>query len=79
MTSTDAQIRPDPGLIRTVIISYGDGHHDAPRGDALRVDCRPLRNPPEDPAVRDRMLRRVDLHVLCGGGRHSPVGRTKES
>ena len=107
-----------PGLIRTVVISYGDGHNDAPRGDALRVDTRPLRNPPDDPAVRQRMLhstgldsqvrdyvlatpgaeqlierslrralallalpnngRRVDIHVLCGGGRHRSVAVAEE-
>lgn len=105
-------------LIQTVIISYGDGHHDAPQGDALRVDARPLRNPPEDPDMRDRMLhstgldpevrayvlsspgaerlidrstrralallgqaragRRVDLHVVCGGGRHRSVAVAEE-
>ncbi|MFD8440628.1 hypothetical protein ACFV2I_36965 [Streptomyces microflavus] len=44
---------------------YGDGHHDAPRGDALRIDTRPLRNPPSDPAVRERMLHStgLDPHV----------------
>ncbi|MEU5193732.1 hypothetical protein AB0G86_06660 [Streptomyces scabiei] len=95
--------------MRTVITSYGYGHQDAPHGNALRVDARPLRNPPEVPAVRARMLHangldphvrdyvlatpgagrliersfnralallalrdphRVDIHVLCGGGRH---------
>ena len=45
-----------PALIRTVITSYGDGHNDAPRGNALCVDTRALRNPPEDPLVRHRML-----------------------
>lgn len=40
-----------------------DRHHQVrrrppgrPWGNALRVDARPLRNPPEDPAVRARML-----------------------
>ncbi|MFB6906906.1 hypothetical protein ACFCWB_21820 [Streptomyces bacillaris] len=46
-------------------MSYGDGHHDAPRGDALRIDTRPLRNPPSDPVVRERMLHStgLDPHV----------------
>ncbi|MFI6283005.1 hypothetical protein [Streptomyces sp. NPDC050988] len=45
--------------------SYGDGHQDAPCGNALRVDARRLRNPPEDPAVRARMLQAngLDPHV----------------
>lgn len=43
-------------LIQTVITSYGEGHQDAPEGCALNVDTRPLRNPPDDPEVRDRML-----------------------
>ncbi|SCD37517.1 UPF0042 nucleotide-binding protein [Streptomyces sp. Termitarium-T10T-6] len=42
--------------IETVITSYGLGHNDPPYGDALLVDTRILRNPPEDPAVRERML-----------------------
>jgi len=105
-------------LVRAVITSYGDGHHDAPRGDALRVDSRSLRNPPDDPVVRDKMIRsngldpevrdyvlatpgaeqlldrslrralallalptdgrRVDIHVLCGGGRHRSVAVAEE-
>lgn len=113
MTSPGLHALPDPALVRTVISSYGDGHNDAPHGDALRVDTRPLRNPPDDPAVREYMLhsngldpqvrdyvlahpraepliqrslrralallavaddgRRVDIHVLCGGGRHRSV------
>ncbi|MDF3303184.1 RapZ C-terminal domain-containing protein [Streptomyces tropicalis] len=112
MTPAGVCAPPSPALIRSVITSYGDGHHDAPRGDALRVDARSLRNPPEDSTVRERMLRangldpdvrayvlatpgtdrliersvgraaallalpghlRVDIHVLCGGGRHRSV------
>ncbi|MFD0039958.1 hypothetical protein ACFVIZ_20270 [Streptomyces anulatus] len=109
---------PSPALIRTVVVSYGDGHHDAPRGDALRIDTRSLRNPPSDPAVRERMLHstglepdvrayvratpgfetvvgrgleralgllalpdrrfRVDVHVVCGGGRHRSVAVAEE-
>ncbi|MCX4506717.1 RapZ C-terminal domain-containing protein [Streptomyces anulatus] len=109
---------PSPALIRTVVVSYGDGHHDAPRGDALRIDTRSLRNPPSDPAVRERMLHstglepdvrayvratpgfekvvgrgleralgllalpdrrfRVDIHVVCGGGRHRSVAVAEE-
>ncbi|MEW1760371.1 RNase adapter RapZ [Streptomyces cyaneofuscatus] len=118
MTSHSPGTRSPHALIQTVIISYGDGHHDAPRGDALRVDARPLRNPPQDPAVRKRMLhstgldpevaayvlaspgaerlverstgralallaqpsggRRVDVHVVCGGGRHRSVAIAEE-
>lgn len=53
--------RPSPGLVQTLIVSYGDGHHDTPRGDALRIDTRPLRNPPTDPDVRERMLHATGL------------------
>ena len=88
---------------------------------ALRVDSRPLRNPPDDPVVRDRMLhstgldprvrdyvlstpgaeqlierslrrapalptllalpsdgQRVDIHVLCAGGRHRSAAVAEE-
>ncbi|GAA0454306.1 RapZ C-terminal domain-containing protein [Streptomyces olivaceiscleroticus] len=41
-----------------VITSYGLGHHDTPQ--ALRpviVNTLPLRNPPADPAVRERLTR----------------------
>jgi UPF0042 nucleotide-binding protein len=48
-------------LVQTVITSYGVGHNDAPHGNALLVDTRPLRNPPSDPAVRERMLRSTGL------------------
>ncbi|MDI9889094.1 hypothetical protein QMZ92_33340 [Streptomyces sp. HNM0645] len=57
MTPAGVCVQPSPALIRSVITSYGDGHQDAPPGDALRVDARSLRNPPEDPTVRARMLR----------------------
>ncbi|MFJ8848547.1 hypothetical protein ACIRFF_37315 [Streptomyces cyaneofuscatus] len=65
MSQTRLGPRPSPGLIQTVIVSYGNGHHDAPRGDALRIDTRPLRNPPSDPVVRERMLHAtgLDPHV----------------
>ncbi|MDP9954144.1 MULTISPECIES: RNase adapter RapZ [Streptomyces] len=67
MSQTLAGLRPSssPDLVQTVVVSYGDGHHDAPRGDALRIDTRPLRNPPSDPAVRERMLHStgLDPHV----------------
>ncbi|NEB70290.1 hypothetical protein G3I39_25015 [Streptomyces fulvissimus] len=109
--------------ISTVITSYGTGHNDPPTGEALLVDTRSLRNPPDDPAVRERMLhsnglnpevrryvmntpgattivtrnaekallllanteqwadkplQRVDIHVLCGGGRHRSVAIAEE-
>ena len=106
------------GYIQSVITSYGDGHHDAPTGPAVFVDTRVLRNPPEDPEVRERMLHsngldrevrryvmatpgarglvkegaekvlsllrqdagtnRVDVHVMCGGGRHRSVAVAEE-
>ncbi|MEV6547958.1 RNase adapter RapZ [Streptomyces sp. NPDC051597] len=118
MTSDYTNSQPPHALIQTIITSYGDGHHDAPQGDALRVDTRPLRNPPDDPTVRTRMLhsngldpevrayvlgtpgaerlierstrralallqqatdgRRVDIHVVCGGGRHRSVAVAEE-
>ncbi|GAA0707185.1 hypothetical protein GCM10009548_95070 [Streptomyces malaysiensis subsp. malaysiensis] len=111
--------------LQCVITSYGAGHHDAPPGTALLVDTRILRNPPEDPEVRERMLHsngldpevrryvmatpgarelvaqnaekvrillqhdnlkqwagaqpfRVDVHVVCGGGRHRSVAVAAE-
>ncbi|MFI0742801.1 hypothetical protein ACH4PU_32670 [Streptomyces sp. NPDC021100] len=48
-------------LIQSVITSYGEGHHDAPHGSALLVDTRPLRNPPDDPAVRETMMQFTGL------------------
>ncbi|GAA0574836.1 RapZ C-terminal domain-containing protein [Streptomyces mordarskii] len=124
-TPQDLSSLYDDRHVQSVITSYGDGHHDAPRGTALLVDTRILRNPPEDPEVRQRMLHssgldpevrqyvmatpgarrlveqnaekvrilleagalrrwagpqlyRVDVHVVCGGGRHRVVDRTKE-
>jgi UPF0042 nucleotide-binding protein len=106
--------------LRTVITSFGENHVDIPQGDALLVDTRTLRNPPDDPAVRARMLnsngldpevrryvmategarqlvddavqrvvillhhwgnpvaRRVDVAVMCGGGRHRSVAVAEE-
>ncbi|MFG3244220.1 hypothetical protein [Streptomyces sp. NPDC048157] len=111
--------------IQTVITSYGENHADTPTGNALHVDTRGLRNPPEDPAVRARMMEsnglnpevrryvmatpgacrlvdqvvakarfllapenlhqwagpqalRVDIHVMCGGGRHRSVAVAEE-
>ncbi|EHM24782.1 MULTISPECIES: RNase adapter RapZ [Streptomyces] len=75
---------PSPALIRTVVASYGDGHHDAPRGDALRIDTRSLRNPPSDPAVRERMLHSTGLepdmraYVRATPGFEKVVGRGLE-
>lgn len=113
------------GHVQSVITSYGAGHHDDPRGDAVVVDTRILRNPPEDPEARERMLHsngldpevrryvmategakdlvaenaekvrillqrdnlrqwagpqlyRVDVHVVCGGGRHRSVAVAEE-
>ncbi|WP_331729765.1 RNase adapter RapZ [Streptomyces chartreusis] len=113
------------GHCQSVITSYGDGHHDAPHGDGLVVDTRFLRNPPEDPEQRERLLHktgldhevrryvmetpgardlvatsaakvrillrddsmkewagaqayRVDVHVVCGGGRHRSVAVAEE-
>lgn len=41
-----------------VITSYGLGHGDAPTTlPAVTVDTLPLRNPPEDPAVRQQLTR----------------------
>ncbi|MFM9735177.1 RapZ C-terminal domain-containing protein [Streptomyces niveiscabiei] len=113
------------GHCQTVITSYGAGHHDDPGGNAVLVDTRSLRNPPEDPEVRERLLHkngldaevrryvmatpgarrlvkqsvgkvrillqqdnlrqwagdqqlRVDVHVVCGGGRHRSVAVAEE-
>ncbi|GAA3372271.1 hypothetical protein GCM10017744_103130 [Streptomyces antimycoticus] len=125
-TPQDLSSLYDDRHVQSVITSYGDGHHDAPRGTALLVDTRVLRNPPEDPEVRERMLHktgldpevrqyvmatpgakelveqnaekarilletdtlrrwagspqryRVDIHVVCGGGRHRSVAVAEE-
>ncbi|MFF8659505.1 RapZ C-terminal domain-containing protein [Streptomyces huasconensis] len=67
--------------IHSVITSYGEGHHDTPHGDALRVDTRPLRNPPDDPATRDRMLHLTGLdpevrtYVLATPGAQQLIDR----
>jgi UPF0042 nucleotide-binding protein len=45
-----------------LIVSYGEGHQDPPRGDALTVDLvDALRNPPDDPAVRAQMTQLTGL------------------
>ncbi|MFE4356118.1 MULTISPECIES: RapZ C-terminal domain-containing protein [Streptomycetaceae] len=49
------------------ITTFGTLHQDPPLGDALTVDLTTaLRNPPEDPAVREQMIRStgLDQHVL---------------
>ncbi|MFF7258604.1 RapZ C-terminal domain-containing protein [Streptomyces microflavus] len=44
------------------ITSFGTGHHDDPRSaNPVVVDTKPLRNPPEDPAVRARMTQMTGL------------------
>jgi UPF0042 nucleotide-binding protein len=125
-TPNDLSALYDDRHVAAVITSYGDLHHDAPTGTALHVDTRILRNPPEDPEVRERMLRsngldpevrryvmatpgakelvaqsaekvrillqrdnlrqwtggpqqyRVDVHAVCGGGRHRSVAVAEE-
>lgn len=51
----------DDGHIQCVVISYGDGHRDAPTGSAMLVDARPLPNPVEDPEVRESVLHATGL------------------
>ncbi len=47
---------------RVEITSYGVLHQDPPSGDALMLDLTTaLRNPPEDPAVRDVMIASTGL------------------
>ncbi|MFD4904191.1 RapZ C-terminal domain-containing protein [Kitasatospora purpeofusca] len=47
---------------RVEIISYGVLHQDPPSGDALTLDLTTaLRNPPEDPAVREVMIASTGL------------------
>ncbi|WP_306324131.1 MULTISPECIES: RNase adapter RapZ [unclassified Streptomyces] len=72
------------GHIQSVITSYGEGHHDAPAGDALLVDTRVLRNPPEDPEIRERMLQKTGLdpevrhYVMQTPGARELVKRSAE-
>ncbi|WP_380286550.1 hypothetical protein [Kitasatospora purpeofusca] len=49
------------------VTTYGTLHQDPPPGDAITVDLTTaLRNPPEDPQVREQMIRStgLDQHVL---------------
>ncbi|MER8103856.1 RNase adapter RapZ [Kitasatospora sp. NPDC094016] len=49
------------------ITTFGTLHQDPPLGDAITVDLTTaLRNPPEDPAVREQMIQStgLDQHVL---------------
>jgi RNase adaptor protein for sRNA GlmZ degradation len=69
--------------IRVVIVSYGVLHHDAPTGDAITVDLTTaLRNPPEDPAVREQMIAANGLdkvvrdYVLATPGARSIIEAT---
>lgn len=51
-----------PYLIRVVVISYGEGHQDPPGEDGLLVNLvDALRNPPEDPAARERLTHLTGL------------------
>ncbi|MCX4707145.1 RNase adapter RapZ [Streptomyces sp. NBC_01373] len=124
-TPEDLSTLYSDGRLQSVITSYGAGHHDDPGGNALLVDTRSLRNPPEDPEQRERLLHkngldpevrryvmatpgarelveqsaekarillqrdhlrqwagaqvyRVDVHVVCGGGRHRSVAVAEE-
>jgi len=62
MTTTRIDTQPMIGVrLQSVITSYGEGHHDAPSGGALLVDTTALRNPPDDEAVRERMLHATGL------------------
>ncbi|MGK4586100.1 RapZ C-terminal domain-containing protein [Kitasatospora sp. HPMI-4] len=48
--------------IQAVFTTLGTLHGDLPEGNGLVVDVtRALRNPPDDPQVRDRMLRLTGL------------------
>ena len=69
-TPEDLSTLYEDGHVQSVITSYGAGHHDDPGGNAVVVDTRPLRNPPEDPEVRDRMLHSngLDPEVVVIGG-----------
>lgn len=73
----------DRSLVRVVIVSYGVLHGGPPPGDALTVDLTTaLRNPPEDPDVRDRMVQMTGLdkeardYVLATPGARRVVERT---
>jgi RNase adaptor protein for sRNA GlmZ degradation len=75
----------DTILIRVVIDTFGVLHGPAPTGDALTVDLRDrLRNPPDDPAVRDRMVQQTGLdeevrdYVLATPGADQVVENTVE-
>ncbi|MFF7459127.1 hypothetical protein [Kitasatospora sp. NPDC008115] len=65
------------------ITTFGTLHQDPPPGDALTVDLTTaLRNPPEDPTVRDQMINSTGLaqfvldYVLATPGAREIVERT---
>ncbi|MFB7672224.1 hypothetical protein ACFC26_12490 [Kitasatospora purpeofusca] len=69
--------------VRVEITSYGVLHQDPPSGDALTLDLTTaLRNPPEDPAVREVMIASTGLdqvvhdYVLATPGALEIVERT---
>lgn len=74
--------RPVRGVL---LVSYGEGHQDPPRGDALTVDLvDALRNPPDDPAVRDRLTRltgldeQVRAYVMATPGAREKAAETAD-
>jgi len=73
-------IHPVRGVL---LVSYGEGHQDPPRGDALTVDLvDALRNPPDDPMVRERLTRltgldpQVSAYVMATPGARRKAAQT---
>ncbi|MFF4777590.1 hypothetical protein ACFY05_32505 [Microtetraspora fusca] len=71
--------------IKVAITTFGVLHGPAPAEDALTVDLtRALRNPPDDPAVRDRLInltgldREVRQYVMDTPGARQIVQETAE-
>jgi RNase adaptor protein for sRNA GlmZ degradation len=71
----------DPGMVKTVIITYGSLHGEAPEGTApvISVDLRTaLRNPADDPAMihMTGLDARVRDHVLSTPGAQEIIADT---
>jgi UPF0042 nucleotide-binding protein len=72
-------------LLQVVLTSYGILHRDPPQEDGLVVNLTTaLRNPPDDPEVRERMIQlngldaEVRAYVLDTPGALEIIGRTAD-
>ncbi|GAA3702308.1 hypothetical protein GCM10022224_080120 [Nonomuraea antimicrobica] len=84
-TETVTTYSPGSYLLQVVLTSYGVLHRDPPQESGLAVNLTTaLRNPPDDPAVRERMVQlngldpEVRAYVLDTPGALEIVGRTAD-